>query len=177
MSKDSGSVVKDSPIVLVVDDDKSMRMLLRLALEQEGYQVVEAQDGQACISAYKQHQPDLILLDAVMPVMDGFDCCTQLRSLSGNDYPNLDGLDTGMPILMITALDDSDSVNRAFDVGTTDYITKPIQWSVLRYRVRRLIQQYLQARRMDCLMEQLKQANLEVKRLTEIVASDERDKS
>ena len=112
-----------------------------------------------------------------MPVMDGFNCCTQLRSLSGTNSSNLDGLDIGMPILMITALDDSDSVNRAFEVGTTDYITKPIQWSVLRYRVRRLIQQYLQARRMDCLMEQLKQANLEVKRLTKILASYEMDKS
>ncbi len=139
MSKDSGLKLKDSPLVMVVDDDKSMRMLLRLALEQEGYQVVEAQDGQACISAYKQHQPDLILLDAVMPVMDGFTCCTQLRSLSSNNSSNLDGLDIGIPILMITALDDSDSVNRAFEAGTTDYITKPIQWSVLRYRVRRLI--------------------------------------
>ena len=175
MSKDS--VLKDSPLVLIVDDDKSMRMLLRLALEQEGYQVVEAQDGQACISAYKQHQPDLILLDAVMPVMDGFTCCTQLRSLSGTNSSNLDGLDIGMPILMITVLDDSDSVDRAFEVGTTDYITKPIQWSVLRYRVRRLIQQYLQARRIDSLMEELQQANLEVKRLTQVVARYERGDS
>ncbi|WP_041226139.1 hypothetical protein [Crinalium epipsammum] len=75
---------------------------------------------------------------------------------------------------MITVLDDSDSVDRAFEVGTTDYITKPIQWSVLRYRVRRLIQQYLQARRIDSLMEELQQANLEVKRLTQVVARYER---
>ena len=62
---------EDSPLIFVVDDDKSMRMLLRLALEQEGYQVVEAQDGAACLAAYQHQKPDAILLDAVMPGMDG----------------------------------------------------------------------------------------------------------
>ena len=60
---------QNSPLILVVDDDKSMRMLLRLALEQEGYNVLEAEDGRACLAAYQRRQPDAILLDAVMPFL------------------------------------------------------------------------------------------------------------
>ena len=156
------SVQENSPIVLVVDDDKSMRMLLRLALEQEGYQVLEAPDGEPGLAAYKQHQPDVVLLDAVMPLMDGFACCSQLRTLSGSD---------GTPILMITVLDDPDSVEQAFEVGATDYITKPIHWSVLRHRVRRLIRESVQTRYVESLLQQVSQANQEVERLASELAS------
>lgn len=157
----TGLVPENSPLFLVVDDDKSMRMILRLALEQEGYQVVEAQNGEACLAAYQQHQPEAVLLDAMMPVMDGFACCRQLRTLSGND---------GIPILMITVLDDPDSVDQAFEVGATDYITKPIHWTVLRQRVRRLLQQSIQKRQIASLVQQLEQANLELKSLASKLA-------
>ncbi|GAC1461666.1 MAG: hypothetical protein NVS2B14_09570 [Chamaesiphon sp.] len=156
-------IEQNSPLVLVVDDDKSMRMLLRLALEQEGYRVVEAKDGEACLAAYKNHQPDAILLDGVMPVMDGFSCCTQLRSLIGSDTCGKNSV-VRTPILMITVLDDPDSIERAFEVGTTDYITKPIQWSVLRHRVRRLIEQSVQTRYIESLTQQLEQANQKLAR-------------
>ncbi|HEY9846134.1 MAG TPA: response regulator, partial [Candidatus Caenarcaniphilales bacterium] len=106
----------DASQILVVDNDKSMRMLLRLALEQEGYQVAEAADGESCLAACQRRQPDVVLLDALMPVMDGFTCCTQLQTLPGGDR---------IPVLMITVLDDPDSVDRAFEVGAVDYITKP----------------------------------------------------
>lgn len=121
----------DLPLVLVVDDDKTIRILLRRVMEQEGYQVVEAQDGKEALDTYLQLKPDIVLLDALMPGMDGFSCCTHLQLLSGGDRT---------PILMITGLDDPDSVNQAFESGATDYITKPIQLPVLRQRVRRLMQ-------------------------------------
>lgn len=146
-------VQEDSPLILVVDDDKSMRMLLRLALEQQGYQVLEAQDGEACLAAYQHCQPDAILLDAVMPVMDGFACCSQLRTFPGGERT---------PVLMVTVLDDPDAVERAFAVGATDYITKPIHWAVLRHRVRHLLQQSL-------LSQQLEVANRELERLASLV--------
>jgi len=145
---------EDVPLILVVDNDESMRMLLRLALEQKGYQVVEAQDGQACLAAYQRRQPDAILLDALMPVMDGFTCCSQLQNLPGSDRT---------PVLMITVLDDPDSVERAFEVGATDYITKPIHWAVLYHRVRRLLRQ-------SQLYVQLAEANRELERLAGLVA-------
>jgi len=129
----STDLIQDNAsLILVVDNDKSMRMLLRLALEQEGYQVAEVSDGESCLAAYQRRQPDLILLDALMPVMDGFTCCTQLQDIPGGNRT---------PVLMITGLDDPDSVERAFEVGAVGYITKPIHWTVLRHRVRYLIQQ------------------------------------
>jgi len=147
-------IQNDASRILVVDNDKSMRMLLRLALEQEGYQVAEASDGESCLAVYQRLQPDVVLLDALMPVMDGFTCCAQLQTLPGGDR---------IPVLMITVLDDPDSVDRAFEVGAIDYITKPIHWTVLRHRVRYLIQQ-------SQLYRQLAEANREVERLTSLVA-------
>jgi diguanylate cyclase (GGDEF)-like protein/PAS domain S-box-containing protein len=141
------SVQITPPLILVVDDDKTMRILLRKAMENEGYQVVEAKNGEECLAVYERLQPDIILMDAIMPVMDGFACCTQLQKLSGSNPPA--ALSSGsvgkqserVPVLMITVLDDEASINRAFEVGAIDYVTKPIQWAVLRQRVRRLLQQ------------------------------------
>ena len=118
------------PLVLIVDDDRTMRSLLNLAMEEEGYQVLEAENGEQCLSEYAHFQPDLILLDAIMPDIDGFSCCEKIRRLPEGKR---------IPILMVTVLDDQDSVEQAFSAGATDYITKPIHWSVLSQRVRRLL--------------------------------------
>ncbi|MCC5615119.1 PleD family two-component system response regulator [Nostoc sp. CHAB 5836] len=143
------------PLILIADDDKTIRMLLRKAMELEGYRVVEVNDGQQCLDAYETIKPDIVLLDAVMPVMDGFTCCKHLLQIARNNLLSaLATFDTDStnntviskiwertPILMITCLDDEESVNRAFEAGATDYVTKPIHWSVLRQRLRRLLQQ------------------------------------
>ncbi|MEB3831056.1 hybrid sensor histidine kinase/response regulator [Phormidium sp. CCY1219] len=122
----------NSPLILLVDDDRTTRMMLRRAMQNEGYQVVEASDGIEGVDIYKRLHPDMVLLDARMPVMDGFTCCTQIQALSPG---------RGIPVLMITSLEDEDSVDRAFEAGATDYITKPIHWAVLRRRVQRLLQE------------------------------------
>ncbi|HAA27757.1 MAG TPA: histidine kinase [Cyanobacteria bacterium UBA8553] len=122
---------RDSPLTLVVDDDKFMRIQLRHAMQQVGYQVVEASDGEEALTAFNRIQPDIVLLDALMPVMDGFTCCKQLRNLPDGEHT---------PVLMITALEDRESVDLAFEVGANDYITKPIHWAVLHQRVRRLLE-------------------------------------
>lgn len=123
---------REPPLILVVEDDEAMRIVLRRAMEQEGFQVAEVADGKQGLAAYTCLHPDVVLLDALMPVMDGFTCCAQLQTLPGCDRT---------PVLMITALDDRESVDRAFVAGATDYITKPIHLAVLRQRVRRLLQQ------------------------------------
>lgn len=136
-------------IVLIVDDDAFMRSMLTRYLEREGYQVVEASNGQEALEKYFQYQPDLVLLDALMPVMDGFEVCHRLQERV--DHPTT-------PILMITGLEDQDSIDQAFEMGVVDYITKPIRWAVLRQRVRRLIQQYrleLQLRQMNQQLQRL----------------------
>jgi class 3 adenylate cyclase/CheY-like chemotaxis protein len=124
--------IESPPLILIVDDEETQQLFMRRVMEKEGYQVIEASQGQACLELCQQHSPDIILLDAMMPVMDGFECCLQLKSNPATQQ---------IPVLMITALDDKKSVNRAFDVGATDYVTKPIHWAVLIQRVRRLIEQ------------------------------------
>ncbi|WP_013324648.1 response regulator [Gloeothece verrucosa] len=120
----------DIPLILVVDDDRSTRTLLKVAMEEEGYRVVTAKDGEECLNEYNRCQPDMVLLDAVMPEMDGFSCCKRLTEISQGH---------NIPILMITALDDQDSIDQAFACGAVDYITKPIHWAVLAQRVKRLL--------------------------------------
>lgn len=128
MSNNSGQL---SPLILIADDERLSRILLRRLLTQAEYRVVEAKDGQECLEAYQHHQPDMVLLDALMPRQDGFSCCETLRELPGGDR---------VPILIITGLNDKESVDRAFAAGATDYITKPIHAPVLIRRLHRLIE-------------------------------------
>ncbi|MEH1809630.1 PleD family two-component system response regulator [Nostoc sp.] len=139
-------------LVLIVDDEPFIRLILRHFLEREGYQIAEAQNGIEAINVFKQLHPDIVLLDAIMPDMDGFECCTQLELLDCNKHT---------PILMITGLDDQESVDRAFTVGAIDFVTKPIHWAVLRQRVKRLIQQ-------SQLQQKLEAVNQELQRLVTI---------
>lgn len=120
------------PVILIVDDEKTQQFLMRRVMEKEGYQVIEASNGQVCLEICQEHRPDIILLDAMMPVMDGFACCAQLQATLETQE---------IPVLMITALEDKKSVNQAFEVGATDYVTKPIHWPVLLQRVRRLLKE------------------------------------
>jgi PAS domain S-box-containing protein len=135
-------------LILVVDDDDLIRMQLCELMQQAGYQVAEASNGSEALAAYTRLQPEIVLIDGMMPVMDGFTCCAELQKLPG-------GANT--PILMITALYDQTSIERAFAVGATDYITKPIQWEVLRQRVSHLMQASLHVK---ALRQQTEQAQL-----------------
>ncbi|HJV03035.1 MAG TPA: EAL domain-containing protein [Burkholderiaceae bacterium] len=122
---------EDMPQVLVVDDDRSTRSTLRYTLQRDGFRVEEAADGAQALAMLKRFQPDVILMDAVMPVMDGFTACARMQELPGG---------SGIPVLMITALQDNSSVERAFAAGASDYIPKPIHYAVLSQRVRRIIE-------------------------------------
>jgi CheY-like chemotaxis protein len=121
-----------TPLLLVVDDDDVVRSMLVENLSQEGYQIVEARNGETALATFQRMQPDMVLLDGIMPTMDGFECCAKLQELPR-------GAQT--PVLIITGLEETAYVDRAFQVGAADYITKPIHWAVLRQRVRRLLNQ------------------------------------
>jgi diguanylate cyclase (GGDEF)-like protein len=163
------SLPEDPPVILVVDDDPSMRAVIRRFMEKDGYRVVEAVNGEQGLEVYKRLQPHLVLLDALMPVMDGFACCTQLQLIASESirdaevFTHIKSLQDASrtPVLMITGLDDQESVDRAFAVGATDYLTKPIHWAVLRQRVRRLLQQ-------SQLYQQLELATRELQRLANL---------
>ena len=116
--------------ILVVDDDPGARRLTRATLTRAGFDVVEAQDGQQALAAMPTHAPDLVLMDVSMPVMDGFTSCAELRRLPGGGR---------VPVIMMTGLEDVESIERAFEVGATDFITKPINWPILAHRVRYML--------------------------------------
>jgi signal transduction histidine kinase/CheY-like chemotaxis protein len=119
-----------SNTVLVVDDDQLTRMMAARVMIKRGYNVVEASNGLEALQVFEDYYPDVILMDAMMPKLDGISACERLQKLPG-------GSET--PIVMITALDDAETVNRAFNAGATDYITKPINWAVLMRRVERIL--------------------------------------
>lgn len=112
--------------VLVVDDDPTIRMLARETLEQAGFIVAEAADGEEALSLCEEIQPDVILLDVLMPGINGFTVCRQIRNQPDGNHS---------AILMMTGLDDVTSIEQAYEVGATDFITKPINWRIFAYRV------------------------------------------
>jgi diguanylate cyclase (GGDEF)-like protein len=121
---------RTSPLVLVVDDDPGARMLAAASLKKAGYATVEVADGEGGVSAFGRFRPDLVLMDAVMPGMDGFAAIQEIRKRPGGNR---------VPILMMTGLDDISSIHRAFEAGATDFTTKPVNWVVLGYRVEYLL--------------------------------------
>lgn len=127
---------RDRPIVLHVDDDIASLMMAEGALEDAGFEVVQAADGIQAIASFKEHEPDLIIMDAVMPVMDGFEAISGIRQLMSGAH---------VPILMITGLDDLDSITRAYDEGATDFLTKPINFFILPHRVQYMLRSKLTA--------------------------------
>jgi diguanylate cyclase (GGDEF)-like protein/PAS domain S-box-containing protein len=116
--------------ILIVDDDAAGRRLTRATLLRAGFEVNEAADGVQALEAMRDLLPDLVLMDVSMPVMDGFTCCAELRKLPGGPR---------VPVVMMTGLDDVQSIERAFEVGATDFITKPINWPILAHRVRYML--------------------------------------
>ena len=118
------------PRVLTIDDDDARRMLTVLTLEDRGFSVSEAEDGHQAIAALESARPDVILLDALMPGLDGFETCRKIRALSGTEH---------LPILMVTGLDDEDSIARAYAAGATDYFVKSDRWSLLAQRIHHLL--------------------------------------
>lgn len=123
-------ITSQSYLILVADDDRLIRTYLRDILTQDGYRIIEAYDGLDTIASFQYHKPDLILLDVVMPSIDGCSVCAKIRGLANGKQ---------VPILMLTSKEDSDTINKAFQVGADDYITKNFNPTVLRYRIKRLL--------------------------------------
>ncbi|MEM7257829.1 MAG: diguanylate cyclase, partial [Pseudomonadota bacterium] len=116
----------ETATVLVVDDDLAGLLMATEALESSGFSVVEAENGQEAIEQFIKHCPDVVIMDVVMPHMDGFESCANIRMAEGGQH---------VPILMVTGLEDVESIQKAYEVGATDFITKPINFFLLPYRV------------------------------------------
>ncbi len=117
------------PCVLIVDDDEVMRLLLRQFLESEKYIVREADNGYSALELLGSERYDLVILDIAMPGIDGPTVCENISTSFVNPPP----------VLMITALDDEDTIDRSFGAGAVDYIRKPLRWPVLKNRIRYIL--------------------------------------
>lgn len=124
--------MKNLPLIIVADDDDMIRNIVVQVLKNDNYIIREAVNGEEALNLFKENQPNLLLLDVDMPVMDGFEVCAQLK----NNPATAD-----IPILMITAMEDDESIDKAFDLGADEYITKPINWTTLRHRIQNILEQ------------------------------------
>ena len=116
--------------MLVVDDEDRNRKLLQAMLEAEGYVVLEAADGARALEIARQSPPDIVLLDIMMPGLDGYDVARALKAAETT---------RSVPVVMVTALDDRDSLLRGLEAGAEEFVTKPVDRNELRIRVRNLL--------------------------------------
>jgi len=118
------------PVVVVADDDAATRYVIASTLSHDGFTVIEASNGQEAVDAFQQSRPDAILLDVEMPGMNGYQACSLIRHMRN-------GAD--LPIVMVTGLENSESIDRAYEVGATDFISKPINWPLIGHRLRYIL--------------------------------------
>ena len=120
----------EQPKVLLVDDDEVNLLLTAIALRERGFAITEAGSGERALQMLADWSPDVIVLDAIMPGLDGFQTCRELRTMPGVE---------NIPVLMLTGLDDDASITRAYQAGATDFFVKSTQWSLLAGRLRYLL--------------------------------------
>ncbi|NOX09544.1 MAG: SpoIIE family protein phosphatase [Gammaproteobacteria bacterium] len=118
------------PCLLIADDDAASRLMLKAILEQEGYRVVAVEDGKEAVEAYQQIHPDMILLDVMMPVMDGHEAARRIKRLMGDRFE---------PILFLTATDKETSLVACIDAGGDDFVTKPYSRVLLKAKIDSLL--------------------------------------
>lgn len=116
--------------VLIVDDDPHIRELVRVFLEEAGMETMEAEDGVEALEILEHKPADLVILDIMMPNMDGWELCRELRKLYD------------MPLLMLTAKGETKQIVKGFDLGTDDYLVKPFEPAELVARVKALLKRY-----------------------------------
>ncbi|MBL4607642.1 MAG: SpoIIE family protein phosphatase [Pseudomonadales bacterium] len=112
--------------ILIADDNPTDRMILSRIVQSEGLSVIEAANGLEAVEAFKKHRPDLVLLDALMPEMDGFDAAKHIKQLSADDL---------VPVIFLTSLTDADSLARCLNAGGDDFLTKPYNRIVLKAKI------------------------------------------
>lgn len=110
--------------ILVVDDDSALAEMLTMVLESEGFQVTHASDGNEAIEKFQSEQPDLVLLDVMLPFLSGIQVCERIRETAG------------VPIIMLTARTDTDDIVRGLEAGADDYVVKPFNPAELMARIR-----------------------------------------
>ncbi len=119
--------MEEQRTIIVTDDEQSLREFIRLPLEDDGYRVVQAANGMECLALVQSERPDLVILDVVMPEMDGLETCRTIRTFSQ------------VPVLMLTAKMQSEDVVTGLNYGADDYLIKPFNLNELMARIRALL--------------------------------------
>jgi DNA-binding response OmpR family regulator len=127
---------RDTALVLVVDDQRDILGLIRLRLEQAGYEVVTATDGEQALELVGKLQPNLVVLDVMLPVIDGREVTRRIRA---------DARTAGIPVLLVSASVHEHEVQEGLDAGADDYLPKPCTAEVLRGRVAALLERSAEA--------------------------------
>ncbi len=125
-----GTANLSKPLVLVVEDEAALATMLRYNLEKQGFRVDEAADGQEALTRIAENQPDLVLLDWMLPVMSGIEVCRQIRRRT---------VTRDLPVIMVTARTEDQDAVRGLNTGADDYITKPFSMDALLARMRALL--------------------------------------
>ncbi|HVU17487.1 MAG TPA: hybrid sensor histidine kinase/response regulator [Candidatus Didemnitutus sp.] len=152
--------------LLVVDDDRLNLMLLSRILQPEGYEVIQANSGEAALEKYSASNPDLVLLDVMMPGINGFETCRELKRRCGDNLA---------PVVFITAKTESEDVVEGLAAGGVDYLPKPFRPRETLARIRTHLQNRLLVAQQRKLVEQLSSANAAKNRLLGMVAHDLRN--
>jgi signal transduction histidine kinase len=119
-----------SPLVIIADDQRMTRYMIRTILERDNNRVLEAADGKEALKLFEKHHPDLILMDMMMPVMGGREACARIKQTPEGKL---------VPVLMFTSPESSSKIVQAFEAGASDFISKPIKPDELKHRVARLL--------------------------------------
>jgi adenylate cyclase len=122
--------MNNPPRILIVDDNETNRDILETRLKTQGYELLQAADGEEALAAARKHLPDLVLLDVAMPKLDGFEVCRRLKGDSSLPF---------MPIILVTAKADTKDVVVGLDAGADEYLTKPVDQAALLARVRSVL--------------------------------------
>ena len=122
--------MNNPPRILVVDDNATNRDIITTRLETHGYETLQAADGEEALAAVKQHRPDLVLLDVMMPKVDGIEACRRLKGDATLPF---------LPIILVTAKVDSKDIVAGLDAGADEYLTKPVDQAALVARVRSVL--------------------------------------
>ena len=112
---------------LIVDDEKTNRLILRSLLLKQGYEIVEAADGQQAVDLFHQEQPGIIFMDVMMPIMDGYEATRQIKAAAGNRF---------VPIIFLTAISDEQALADCIEAGGDDFLVKPYDKLILHSKIR-----------------------------------------
>lgn len=143
--------------VLIVDDSPTIRVALRGLVEKMGHSVMEAEDGRRALEIYRQDRPDVVLIDVVMPVMDGYDAAREMRQIRVDEW---------VPIIFLSSREADQDLDRAIEAGGDDYLVKPVSFVVLNAKIRAL--QRIESTRVKLLetSRELAAANRELENLS-----------